>query len=329
MYHLPIDCVVAITYSCNSRCIMCDIWKIKDFPELPAEEYKKLPTSLRDINISGGEPFMRKDLVEVVKIIHQTCPKARLVISSNGFLPTVVEEKMKEILQIDPNIGVAVSVDGVGEMHETIRQIPHAYDKSLDTIERLKKLGMKNLRLAFTILPENVKHLGLVYDDAMNRGVQFTLAFAQSSDHYFGGKHIENHPAADELKKQFTHIIKGELKSWNLKRWARAYFAYGLYLFGTKQKQILSNDPGNKFFFLDPRGNVYPSVVHNNIMSNVTDFSNWSDLWSSPQANEARQKVTASKIPVWMICTARTAIKKHPIQVGWWVIKNKFGRVKL
>ncbi|MBT4071635.1 MAG: radical SAM protein, partial [Candidatus Magasanikbacteria bacterium] len=55
----PIDCVLGVTYNCNSRCTMCNIWKIKNSPELPVKEYEKLPRSLRDINISGGEPFLR------------------------------------------------------------------------------------------------------------------------------------------------------------------------------------------------------------------------------------------------------------------------------
>ena len=321
----PIDSVVAITYRCNSRCIMCNIWQIRDFPELHVEEYKKLPSSLRDINISGGEPFLRDDIADIIATMKKACPKARMVISTNGFLPTLVESQMKKILKIKPDIGVAISVDGYGDTHEEIRRIPHAWDKDMETLERLQKLGMKNLRLAFTIMPQNVGDFGKVYDESRKRGVQFTHAFAQSSEHYFGGIALDNHPDFDELKKQYTHVMKQELKSWHPKRWVRAFFAHGLYKFSVEKHQVLNTDPGTKFFYLDPRGVVYPSVVHNYPMGNIQNYDRFADLWKSERAEDARKKVRTIGRPAWMICTARSAIKKNPAKVACWIMKNKVG----
>ncbi|MBU0660955.1 radical SAM protein [Patescibacteria group bacterium] len=318
----PIDCVIGTTYNCNSRCTMCNIWKIKNSPELPVAEYKKLPQSLRDINISGGEPFLRKDIVEIVRVVHERCPKARIVISSNGFMPDLIEKRMKEILKIMPDIGVAISVDGYKDMHEKIRRIPDAWNKDMDTIERLQKLGMKNLRLAFTILPENIQDFGKVYDESKKRGIQFTHAFAQSSEHYFGID-IDNNPDKKELKKQYLHIMNSELSSWNPKKWVRAFFAHGLYKFSIEKKQVLNNDPGTKFFYLDPDGVVYPSVVHNFPMGNLREHAYWDSLWQGKKANESRKQVRTIGQPAWMICTARTAIKKNPHKVACWIVKNK------
>ncbi|MFH0857834.1 MAG: radical SAM protein [Candidatus Magasanikbacteria bacterium] len=326
---MPIDCVLGITYNCNSRCVMCDIWKIKDSPELSLEQYKKLPKTLRDINISGGEPFLRKDLVELVKTVVETCPKARIVISSNGFLPAMIEKQMKEILKIKPDIGIAISVDGYGDMHEKIRRIPGAWNKVMDTIQRLQGLGMKNIRIAFTILEQNIQDFSKVYEVSKKMGVQFTHAFAQSSEFYFGGIQYVNHPDVKELQKQYYSIISQELQSWNLKRWLRAYFAYGLYNFATKKEQVLSNDPGTRFFYLDPDGIVYPSVVHNFPMADIEEYKTWKELWSSDFANKARNLVKTKGQPAWMVCTARTALKKHPMKVGLWILRNKFFGVKL
>lgn len=325
----PLDGVLAVTYKCNARCVMCDIWQLKNFPEMDLENYRKLPASLLDINISGGEVFMYNRLPELVKIIKERCPKAKIVLSSNGFMPEFIAEQMKKILALDPSIGVALSLDGVGDKHEEIRRIPEAFAKVMKTLELLQGLGMKNLRLAFTVLPQNVTHFSQVYDLARSKGVQFTSAFAQSSDHYFGGKKNENHPNALELKKQFARVIARELKTWNFKRWARAYFVYGLYKFGSKTEQILSDDAGKRFFFMDPTGLVYPSVVDNFIMGDLTEVSDWDELWQSERANEARKMTYEHGRPAWMICTARTAMKKRPFRVGWWVLKNKFGQVKL
>jgi MoaA/NifB/PqqE/SkfB family radical SAM enzyme len=236
---------------------------------------------------------------------------------------------MKKILKIKPDIGVSISIDGMHEMHEKIRGIPNGFKLDMDTLERLQKLGMTNLRFGFTILPENVAHFRLVYDEARRRGIQFTHAFAQSSEHYFGGISIDNHPDQKELQDGYTYVMNQELKSWNPKRWARAYFAYGLYRFSVSRRQVLSNDPGTKFFYLDPRGMVYPSVVHNFPMGNIQNVQSWNDLWHGKRAEDARGLVMTKGKPAWMICTSRTAIKRHPLSVGFWVLKNKFGGVRL
>ncbi|MBN2566251.1 MAG: radical SAM protein, partial [Candidatus Eisenbacteria bacterium] len=77
----PIGCVVAVTYRCNARCAVCDIWKSPSDPaaELAPEDYAWLPDSLRSVNISGGEPFLRDDLPGVVSFVARACPKARIV----------------------------------------------------------------------------------------------------------------------------------------------------------------------------------------------------------------------------------------------------------
>lgn len=321
--NLPVDCVLAVTYRCNSRCTMCNIWKLKDTPELELEQYKKLSPTLCDINVSGGEPFLRQDIVELVKILHETCPKARIVISTNGYLTDLIKEKMREILKFVPTIGVGVSIDGIGGMHDKIRGIPGGFNLATKTVKVLREeVGMANLRLAFTVSKQNVEHLSRVYDLSRELGVQFTLALAQSSEFFFGGKQIQESPDEKILKDQFDYVIHKELKSWQPKRWARSYFAESLYDFAKTGKQALPSRAGIDFFFLDPFGNVYPSVVHNAVMGNIHE-KDFKEIWNSAEAEEARRKVRESKQDVWMICTARTAIKNHPARVGWWILKNK------
>ncbi len=321
--NLPIDCVLAVTYRCNSRCTMCDIWKLKDTPELELEQYKKLPPTLCDINVSGGEPFLRQDIVELVRILHETCPKARIVISTNGYLTDLIKEKMREILKYVPTAGVGISIDGIGEMHDKIRGIPGGFNLATKTVKVLcEEVGLGNLRLAFTVSKQNVEHLGKVYDLSCELGVQFTLALAQSSEFFFGGKQVEESPDINILKEQFNYVIKKELQSWQIKRWARAYFTKSLLNFAVTGKQALPSRAGLDFFFLDPFGNVYPSVVHNAVMGNLHE-KNFEEIWNSAEAAAARAKVREAKQDVWMICTARTAIKNHPFRVGWWILKNK------
>lgn len=321
---LPIDCVLALTYNCNSRCTMCDIWKIKNSPEISLAELEKLPNSLRDINLSGGEPFLRRDLPDIVAVLKKTCPQARMVISSNGFATDLVLGQMKQILKIKPDIGVAISIDGLGETHDELRGIPGGFEKAIQTVRELKKLGMTNLRLGFTVMNKNTAQMSKVYDLSRKLGVQFTHSFAQSSEIYFGGKqNVDNNPRRELLNREYNYLIKEELKSWNIKKWLRAYFSFGMYKFITGQEQILSNAPARDFFFVDPSGMIYPSVVHNVILGQMKEIKDFKAFWQSEDMEEKRKQVDDLQVPVWMICTTRSAIKKHPFRVGWWILKNK------
>lgn len=290
---------------------------------------------------------MRADLPQIIVVVAKQCPRARIVISTNGFATELIIRQMKEILAIKPDIGIAVSIDGVGEMHNEMRGIAGGFAKAIATIKELKLLGIKNLRLGFTVTEKNIKHLQKVYDLSRELGAQFTHSFAQSSEFYFGGKqnadfkqigeeslaegmalgtedeHRLNNPLRVALKEQYNYLIRQELKGFNLKRWARAYYAHGMFNFITSHNPILSNAPGRDFFFMDPNGIIYPSVVHNFRMGDIKEVGDFAQFWCSPLMDETRKKIDESKVPVWMICTARTAIKKHPLQVIGWILKSK------
>ncbi|MGQ9611072.1 MAG: radical SAM protein [bacterium] len=65
----PKEATIAITYRCNLRCSMCNIWQQNTTSELSAEEYKKFPSSIGLVNITGGEPFLRRDIDKIIEIL--------------------------------------------------------------------------------------------------------------------------------------------------------------------------------------------------------------------------------------------------------------------
>jgi hypothetical protein len=82
--------------------------------------------------------------------------------------------------------------------------------------------------------------------------------------------------------------------------------------------------PAHDFFYLDPTGVVYPSVVDNFVLGNIKHMERFEDLWFSPQSQDARTKLAKQQQPAWMICTARTAMREHPFDVLSWIAKEKF-----
>ncbi|MFH0854006.1 MAG: radical SAM protein [bacterium] len=304
------DAVIAITYRCNARCRMCNIWqKENHYNEISPEVYNMLPRDLLNINITGGEPFLREDLVEIVKVIVRRCPDADVIISTNGFAVELVCSKMKKILEIFSNISVAVSLDGIGNKHNEIRGVERGYNKVLMTITSLKAMGVKNLKVAFTLGNYNVKELQTVYELSRFFGLEFSLAVVHSGENYFS-KYNELALNKDMINI-LSWVINKELQTNSYKRWARAYFAYGILKFLENGRRILPDYSGKLNIFIDPCGNIYPN--------NVSDKS-MGQLWRLDESLNFAHEVNTKN---WMMCTARAAIKKHWMRAGWWVLWNK------
>jgi len=321
---IPKDVVLAITYKCNSKCRMCNIWQNDSELGLSLSEIGKIGPNLEEINISGGEPFLHPELVKVVEILVKNNPKANIIISTNGFATDLIKQKISQILQIKPDIGLAFSLDGIGHVHNEVRGIPNGYQKVLATIRELQDFGIKNMRLAFTAGDYNIDQLFKVYQLSRQLGLEFTLAAVHNADNYFNiaDNKIKN---IDQFKIQFEQLIYSELKSWNLKKWGRAYFAYALYHYLKTGQRLLPNYSGQDSVFIDPQSNVYPADVSSHVMGSLKDVNEFEDIFKTKQAQQAI-KLEQNK-QNWMICTARSAMKRHRWKVLFWVIKSKLFKI--
>ncbi len=318
---MTMEAVLAVTYRCNARCQMCNIWQSKPQEELTPQEFANLPSSLKTINVSGGEPFLRDDLPGVISRLNKSCYSPRMVISTNGLLPDRIKDMMLEIKGISKKIGVGISIDGIGKIHDEVRGITGAYEKALSSIENLKGIGIKDLRIGFTISDINVEDLRNVYDLANKLGVEFTCSIAQNSEHYFMTNN-NKFAKIDVLKEHLEYIAHEELKRNQPKRWFRAYFLNGIYHYAKENRRVLPCDAGSNFFFMSPTGDIYPCNILNKVMGNIK-VSNFQDIWSSENADKTRKIVSHCSFNCWMICTARTAIKRNIVKVGYWLLKNK------
>jgi MoaA/NifB/PqqE/SkfB family radical SAM enzyme len=301
---------------------MCNIWQIKNPADLPVELFTGLNPDLKYINLTGGEPFLHPFLPEIVRTVHLVAPKAQIIISSNGLATELIAATMAEIMKIGADIGVRISLDGIGETHDRIRGIPGIYDCALETILRLQALGLKNLGLSFTIQDENKAELLQVYDLSRKLKVQLALALVQNSEIYFS-KSSNRVNAVEEVAKNLLAVIRRELAGPNPKHWLRAFYDYGLYLYLTEGKRLLPTGAGLDSLFIDPAGRIYPSNLINLEMGELS-AGPLGDTWNTEQALAVREKIKRENISEsWIICTIRGEMKRHAIKVLWWVLKNK------
>ena len=306
---LPRSAFLAVTLLCNSRCIHCDIWKNKGLDYLPLDIYRRLPASLTMIDITGGEPFLRPDIPELVSVLRQTCPRARILITTHGFMNSKIGDQIEAILRADPSIAVRVSLDGLGEVHDEIRGIPGGYEKVEATLRRLRQAKVKDLGIIFTLMKRNQHQLREIYHHAKRHRLALTLNAVHDSPVYFGeGKQALN---ADpkEVEKDFRYVIRGQLKSINPKNWAKAWFNDHLHRYMATHERPFPCGSGEDFFYMDSAANIFMCQYKNWPIGNLSEHP-FEEIWDS--------KAKAGFLPMahecqgcWAVCTAKDAMRRR------------------
>lgn len=325
----PKNSVIAVTYRCNSRCKMCNIWQIEHGEELSPDVYRKLPAGMDEVNITGGEPFLRSDLVEIVDIIYETCQPKKLVIPTNGFLQDVIIEKAKLFLTkpYKDILTIAVSLDGIGEKHSEIRGIGNAFEKSVGTVKKLLVIGFKNTGFGFTFIPGNEEEYEKVYGLSKELGVNIGVSIAHNSENYFSTDSNEGIDAK-KVDEQLSRTIKEKVKTFSKNELGKSFYMHGLIRFANSKEMILPCQAMTDSFFLDPKGDIYPCNILNDRVGNLKEKS-FDEIWNSKEAEQARAKAKNCRQKCWMVCTAKPAIKKHWFRTGLWILKEKFKTLRI
>lgn len=154
------------TRRCNLKCVHCyatavDEEKGKD--PMSTEQGKALIDDLAAYGapvllLSGGEPLVRKDLVELAA--YATSQGMRAVISTNGTL--ITKEKARELKNVNLSY-VGISLDGAEKIHNKFRGVPNTFKKTIEGIENCKAEGLK-VGLRFTINKRNITDLPAIFD---------------------------------------------------------------------------------------------------------------------------------------------------------------------
>lgn len=218
---LPTFVNFSVSNRCNARCVMCDIWKYpsddktgEQLRELLSHQYLK---SVESFGITGGEPFVRKDLIDVVRYAISGMPKIKQIsITTNGFNTHRIKRYVKRILEhAEPagiKVSITVSLDAVGDLHSQIRGVPGVWDKVLKSILMLRDTYGSNidLRLASTVTRYNAKYdeLDKLYSYSLLLGVPIIFRMAVLVDRIFNDKLISSNGVMTEAE------ARGELKKF-------------------------------------------------------------------------------------------------------------------
>jgi len=167
----PVTLIFFVTSRCNLLCSHCFYWRklnTASHKELSIDEIRKIAHSFEhpvSLSLTGGEPFLRSDLKEIVEAFHEGCGTKEVGIATNGTLEASTVETIYSILDegLLSNLSVQISLDGLEKTHDAIRGIKGAFKKALSTLKALEKIRKHYpnfyLKTALSIQKQNITEI--------------------------------------------------------------------------------------------------------------------------------------------------------------------------
>ena len=314
------DGSIIVTYRCPMHCKMCNIWAN---PTQPSEEFapellEKLPR-MHSVNITGGEPFIREDIEEIVKILRKKTD--RIVFSTSGWF----SDRIIALAKKYPDLGFRISIEGLSVKNDELRGRQGGFDKGLRTLLELRRMGVKDIGFGITVSNNNSGDMLDLYE--LNKNLKMEFATASFHNSFYFHKYDNQVTNLDEVCANFDELIQRLMKEKSPKSWFRAFFNLGLINYVRGGRRMLPCEAGSENFFLDPYGNILPCNGMEErcwfaSMGNLKEAT-FDDIWNGPQAAAVRDKVAHCPKNCWMIGSVSPVMHKYLRQILPWVVKNR------
>lgn len=153
---LPTQVLFEVTSFCNCDCITCYHKSDLDHYIPPLEDLLARISKLKELGVglfevTGGEPFSRQDLCQILNFIKQQ--GLHFYVVTNGEFLIDSSDELVDILK--EGLGLAVSLDGIGEIHDRVRRRAGLYGKMMAGLEKLYSKGV-NIYFISTLNKENL-----------------------------------------------------------------------------------------------------------------------------------------------------------------------------
>lgn len=303
---LPMNITITPSPRCNSTCMTCNIWKKRE-NDLTTEEWLKVFKSLGKapfwFTISGGEPFLNRNIDELAIGAYEICEPGIINIPTNSILVKRIAEKVETIAKNCPKSQVIInlSLDGVGEKHDKIRGVPGNFKKFEENLMNMKALSEKyeNLAIGIHTVISNYN-----IDDALE---VFDYGFANAPDAFITeiaeerveldtmGLNIT--PQSESYNRVIDNLISriekrpyagiaGITQSFRLK-----YYELVKRIL-VEETQVVPCYAGWASAQIYANGDVWPCAVRADNMLNLRDVDyDFKTVWYSEEANRIRRSI--------------------------------------
>lgn len=320
----PMTLTYSVTAACQSKCKTCQIGAMfcqdptRPEKDLKLEEIEKIFKSMKSVyffNMSGGEPFMRNDLPEIVALACKYLKPRVIHTPTNAILSDKIIENTEKIIRIvrkyDPTVPFTVkpSIDGVGDLHDEIRGVKGNFKCLLKTIDGLKKLEEKydnfHLELGTVISNFNINYLNEIEDFVHSLGVEsYRNEVAECRTEFFNLEDEITPPAEvyQKLIKDFARKVEENIgKKKKLARTTEAMRVVYYDIAGRildEKRQVIPCYAGVSNVHINYDGGVWPCCVlgYEKEMGNLRDYNyDFQKLWHSEQTQKVRKYIKKKK----------------------------------
>jgi MoaA/NifB/PqqE/SkfB family radical SAM enzyme len=146
------ELIFSVTNKCNHKCKMCYYHQTlaDEMREMSIAEIESVSRSLGSIDrlwISGGEPLIRPDLVEICRIFHRNNGVRHFFLPTNGSMPDRIAETAESIADLSPQVSLQImfSMEGKEEVHDAIHQKSGAFKKIVASVELLQRTRLRRI----------------------------------------------------------------------------------------------------------------------------------------------------------------------------------------
>ncbi len=331
---LPVNVTFSVTRRCQSRCLTCGIWKADDLCEMDLEAIERLFRSMGwtwFFNISGGEPYLRDDLPEIVRLAARHLGPAVIHVPTNALMPDRIEDMTRRMLaairEESPGtlLTVKPSFDGIGERHDEIRGVPGNFRKLLDTLARLKALRdadpSLHVGVGTVVSRFNESELEQIIEYAGGLGVDtYINEIAEERQEFFNeGSEITPDPATysrimEVFKRNTLLSMKGMRALGRITSGLRLVYYDLVVRILTERRQVVPCYAGLLNVHINADGAVWPCAIraYGSEMGRIGRDGDFREVWESPSAAAIRKSIRRGECWCPLANQAYSNILMHP-----------------
>jgi MoaA/NifB/PqqE/SkfB family radical SAM enzyme len=289
---LPYKAILLVTWRCQARCLMCNIWKKEKQNELTLDEWRTFfqrNSHLKWLTLSGGEPFLRTDLEQIIRAALRYCPGLYYInMPTNALSPDLVQKTIESILPLGiPKFVLSISLDGPEEVHDKLRGISGAWRRAIKLLAWAKSVEKDNksrfsVILEHTLLPDSYgrfdEMVAQVQKEVGTVGVNdFMVTIGSSSKHYYGN--VAGHDQAcrtrddQHLETAIHQIIEARRRnaSWHFIHLFQQYFLRMAVQYIRTKNPPMRCRATRSSVFIDPCGIVYPCNSYSRTLGSLRE----------------------------------------------------------
>lgn len=333
----PKKVTINLTYRCNSRCVMCNIWKRKKCAEMSNDSWSKILDDpifkkISSITLSGGEALLTDDFLGKLNIFIEKMPKLKEIgLISNGLLTETIVEMVKKTAVVCKEhkikLFVSVSLDGLGKIHDLSRGVKDAYKKVSKTILKLNKLkskydfGVGSGALIMKPTLDNYKDLEKWF---VKNKIDFAFQIVGFHDTFVDNMDVKSEIdfTKDDSKKLFS-FLKRQSKSKGLLDFRSYYWADILAMYRDGKNRTTPCPFLKDQFAIDAVGDVFYCLSEKSI-GNCLKKKTVTSIYFDKENLKKREKMwkkTCRKCNSG--CDVSEALAKDSLKYGWYLITGK------